>query len=84
MAITGVGVVGACLALAGWGRTAALLLAVYGALGLDGLGHYTLALCSEHTLMMNLTIWLEAVAGVVLAGGALWFARASPILSGTT
>jgi hypothetical protein len=45
---------------------AVLLLAVYGAFGLDGLAHYTLALCSEHTLMANVTIWAEAVTGVLL------------------
>ena len=32
-----------------------------------GLAHYTLALCSKHTFMMNLTIWGEAVSGLVLA-----------------
>lgn len=26
-----------------------------------------LALCSEHTLAMNLTIWFEAISGVALA-----------------
>jgi hypothetical protein len=48
--------------------------ALYGASGLDGLAHYTLALCSEHTLATNLSIWLEAAAGVALAGSAGWFA----------
>lgn len=37
-----------------------------GALGLDGLAHYTLALCSEHTLAANVTIWSEAALGLVL------------------
>ena len=41
-------------------------MSVYGAFGLDGLGHYTLALCSEHTLATNVTIWSEALAGVLL------------------
>ena len=31
--------------------------------------HYTLALCSEHTLVTNVTIWSEAGAG--LAGGEM-------------
>src|SRR5262245_35927168 len=39
---------------------ALLLLMLYGAFGLDGLAHYTLALCSEHTLVANITIWSEA------------------------
>ena len=72
--ITGVGIVGTVLDATGWCMTAALFLAAYGAFGLDGLGHYTLALCSEHTLAMNLSIWFEAVAGVTLAASAGWFA----------
>ena len=43
-----------------------VLLAAYGALGIDGLAHYTLALCSEHTLATNLTIWFEVLAGLSL------------------
>ncbi len=42
------------------------LIAAYGALGIDGLAHYTLALCSEHTLATNLTIWFEALTGLGL------------------
>jgi len=57
---------------------ALLVLAAYGALGLDGLLHYTLELCSEHTGMMNLTIWTEALAGVALAVAACVGARNSP------
>jgi hypothetical protein len=41
-------------------------LIVYGALGLDGLGHYTLAPWSAHTMAMNLTIWLEAGSALLL------------------
>jgi len=74
VAITGVGVIGALLVVAGWRATAALFFAAYGAFGLDGLAHYTLALCSEHTLATNLSIWFEAVAGVTLAGSAGCFA----------
>lgn len=50
-----------------------LLLGLYGAFGLDGLAHYTLALCSEHTLVANITIWSESVAGlaVLLASAVL-------------
>ena len=70
LTITGVGIIGTVLALAGWRTAAALSLIAYGALGLDGLGHYALALCSEHTLAMNLTIWFEVVAGLVLAVSA--------------
>ena len=42
------------------------LVAAYGALGMDGLAHYTLALCSDHTLVINLTIWFEVLAGLAL------------------
>ena len=42
------------------------LVAAYGALGVDGLAHYALALCSEHTLATNVTIWSEAVSGLLL------------------
>ena len=42
------------------------LIAIYGAVGIDGLAHYTLALCSEHTLATNLTIGFEVVAGLSL------------------
>jgi hypothetical protein len=75
LAITGIGAAGlACMRLrwisAGW-----VLLLLYGATGLDGLGHYTLALCSEHTLAMNLTIWSEAIAGVLLAASSALMLR---------
>ena len=42
------------------------MLGIYGAFGLDGLAHYTLALCSEHTLLANITIWSEATSGLLL------------------
>lgn len=42
------------------------LVAAYGALGIDGLAHYTLALCSDHTLATNLTIWFEVLTGLAL------------------
>jgi hypothetical protein len=79
LAVSGVGVAALFTARAGWPVAAAVLLAVYGALGLDGLGHYTLALCSEHTLATNLTIWFEVVTGlaVLLAGAVLALRRAA-------
>ena len=45
------------------------LLAAYGAVGIDGLAHYALALCSEHTLATNLTIWFEVLSGLSLLLG---------------
>ena len=57
------------------------LIAAYGALGIDGLVHYTLALCSEHTLATNLTIWFEVLAGMSLLLASA--TRAGRALSGT-
>ena len=67
LAVTSVGVAGVVAARFGLGALGALLLGAYGALGLDGLQHYTLALCSEHTLAANVTIWFEAATGLLLA-----------------
>jgi hypothetical protein len=67
LAIASVGVAGIIASRFGWSALGALLLGAYGALGLDGLQHYTLALCSEHTLAANVTIWSEAAAGLALA-----------------
>ena len=53
-----------------WSRWAAVLLVAYGLLGADGLLHYTLGLCSEHTLVTNFTIWVEVLLGVTLACAA--------------
>jgi hypothetical protein len=66
LVITGIGVAALVVMRFGLPVLGAVLLGAYGAMGLDGLGHYTLALCSEHTLATNLTIWCEVVAGVVL------------------
>ena len=66
LGVTSVGVVALVLFKLGLPGPAYLLLGVYGALGLDGLAHYTLALCSEHTLVTNVTIWSEAAIGLVL------------------
>lgn len=70
LGVTGVGVGGLAAARMGFGALGAILLGAYGALGLDGLAHYTLALCSEHSLAANLTIWFEAVTGFALLVGA--------------
>lgn len=67
LAITGVAVVGFGLLRLRWTVAGTACLLVYGALGLDGLGHYSLALCSEHTLATNITIWAEAATGLGLA-----------------
>jgi hypothetical protein len=71
LAVAGVGLLAIAATWWGWSRIAALLLMVYGLLGTDGLLHYTLALCSEHTLATNASIWAEVVLGITLACAAV-------------
>jgi hypothetical protein len=71
LAITSLGAGGLLLARRGVRGLGLLLIAAYGALGLDGLAHYTLALCSEHSVAANLTIGAEAASGVALMLAAL-------------
>jgi len=66
LAVTGIGVLALLLLRFGLRALGVALVGVYGALGLDGLAHYTLALCSEHTLATNITIWSEAMSGLFL------------------
>ena len=66
LAVSSVGAAAVLLGRLGWPVLGTVLLAGYGALGLDGLGHYTLALCAEHTLATNFTIWFEVASGVAL------------------
>jgi hypothetical protein len=70
-AVTLVGLIGYFLVRRGYRLAGLAALAIYGALGLDGLGHYRLAPLSAHTLTMNLTIWLEGATGVLLAIAAV-------------
>ena len=65
-AMTSVGLLAFVLLWLGLPLVAILALAAYGAFGLDALAHYTLALCSEHTLLSNVTIWSEVTTGVLL------------------
>ena len=74
LAITAFGVAGIVLSRLGWRFLGAVAMLAYGLFGLDGLAHYTLALCSEHSWAMNLTIWSEAGAGLLLALGCAVFA----------
>lgn len=66
LAVTSVGIAAMLLGRLGLPVVGTVLLGAYGALGLDGLGHYALALCSEHTFATNFTIWSEAGAGLAL------------------
>lgn len=74
LAMTSVGVAGLAAARIGFQALGAVIIGVYGALGLDALTHYTLALCTEHTLAANFTIWFEAATGVALLFAASLFA----------
>ena len=75
-AVTSAGVAGLVLYRFGLYVLSVLLVGTYGALGLDGLAHYTLALCSEHTLATNATIWFEVITGFMLMlASALLIAR---------
>jgi len=66
VAVTAVGVIGFSLFRWGYRLAGLALLAIYGALGLFGLGHYTVAPMAAHTSTMHLTIALEAATGVLL------------------
>jgi hypothetical protein len=76
LAVSSVGVAGLLVLRAGWHALGVLFIAAYGAFGFDGLLHYTLALCAEHTLATNLTIWFEVIAGAMLMLAALGMLRA--------
>lgn len=80
LAVSAVGALAIVVGRAGYRIVSAGLLALYGCLGLDGLSHYTLALCSEHTLATNLTVWSEAASGLalLLAGSLLVKRRLEP------
>jgi hypothetical protein len=76
LGITGIGIAALLLLRLGFHAVGVLLISVYGAFGLDALGHYALALCSEYTLAANVTIWSEAGAGFLLMlMSALLFGR---------
>jgi len=66
--VTTLGVIGYLLVRGGYRLAGLCVMAVYAAMGFDGLGHYRLASWSAHTPLMNLTIWAEAAsAALVLA-----------------
>lgn len=78
LAVSSLGVAGLVVSRVGWHAVGALFIMAYGACGLDGLLHYTLALCAEHTLATNLTIWFEVLAGVALAVASLAMLASKP------
>lgn len=64
--LASLGAVGWVLYRRGWRLAGLALLGSYAACGFDGLLHYTRASFDAHTNVMNLTIWLEAVAAAIL------------------
>jgi hypothetical protein len=66
LAITAVGACGFLLLYKRFVSAGLVLVAVYAALGFDGLGHYAVAPMAWHTLGANITILTEVAAGAVL------------------
>ena len=71
-AITSVGATGLLLMRKQFMAAGLLLMAIYAALGFDGLGHYALAPLELHPLMANVTILSEVVAAAILLAVTLW------------
>ena len=63
---TAIGLIGYLLVHRGYQLVGLAVIAVYAALGFDGLGHYSLAPLSAYTTTMNLTIWLESATAALL------------------
>ncbi len=75
-AVAAVGVAGYVLLRRGFVVVGLVTISVYAALGLDGLGHYSLAPMMDHSLGMNLSIWFEVImASVLLVAVAATFFR---------
>lgn len=70
--ITSVGVVGLLLMRKQFMATGLLLMAVYAAMGFDGLGHYAVAPIELHPLMANVTILSEVFSAALLLPVVLW------------
>ena len=66
LSIAAIGVLGCAALLGGFRKLGLLVLAVYAAMGFDGLAHYCLAPISAHSLGMNFTIWFEVLAAALL------------------
>ena len=66
LAITSVGLVGFILIKNKLIPAGLLLVAIYAALGFDGLGHYAVAPMELHTLGANITILSEVAAAALL------------------
>jgi hypothetical protein len=74
LGVTAIGVLGYLLVRRGHQLGGLCVIAVYAAIGFDGLAHYRLAPLSAHTATMNLTIWLEVAAAALLFTAAVGLA----------
>jgi len=72
LGVTAIGAVGYVLVRRGHWFVGLVTVAVYGALGLDGLAHYHLAPMAAHSFTMNLTIWLEAATASTVLMMVAW------------
>jgi hypothetical protein len=72
LAITSVGLVGLILMKNKLVAAGLLLVAIYAALGFDGLGHYAVAPMAHHTLGANITILSEVAAAALLLPAAAY------------
>jgi len=65
-ALMTLGLLGYGLYAAGHRRSGLTIVGAYAALGFGGLLHYTRASMAHHSTMMNVTIWVEAGAAILL------------------
>jgi hypothetical protein len=72
LAITSVGLAGLILIKNKLASAGLLLVAIYAALGFDGLGHYAVAPMAHHTLGANITILSEVAAAALLLPAAVY------------
>jgi hypothetical protein len=72
VAITSVGVAGFLFIRKRFVALGLLLVAVYAALGFDGLGHYAVAPMALHTFGANFTILAEVAAAALLLAATLY------------
>ena len=71
--VTAVGITGVALVRRQRRIAGLCMLGIYGACGLDGLGHYAVAPVSAHTATANVTIWLEGATGLLLLVAVVLF-----------
>ena len=76
LAISAIGLLGYLLYRGRYAFLGLILLAIYTALGFDGLLHYGRAPLSAHTSGMNATIWIEVVTAAIAFGAVSWLAVA--------